>query len=432
VSRKTFFTRHAKSSAAFISLGIHALLVVVALSYVAVTVITKEDQVFEAKKVNRPKMQLKKLQVPVNIKKKKTRKPKLRKRIVVQPRLNQNMPDIKMPEISGIKGGIGGVGGSGLGGAGGIGFSMPEINLFGVKSKGEKIFLILDSTPWIMYDEIGGIPAYTLIKEELIHILSGLNPTILFNIAVYDGRTAVSRFPAMVPATSSNVGMVTDWLTSLNAVKKGMGDRDYGTHTLGQGGITIDKNLAADPIINVRQWSQPVMLAMQQQADSVFVLTQGWGNLHHDIAAAKQWSESKMEAYRTIGQKARKKLREENVERRKNGDPPRVLVGRAIINTYFPGTEHPPAPERHYYSPEEMLEAFSNRRESHKPQIPTASGLGNKKRNDQNSINVIHFVSKDKVSEKDQARFKKLTTSANGSYKTLAGLDAIKSSASGH
>ena len=48
---KKFFVKHAKSGAALISLGIHAALVVVALSFVAVTVITKEEQKFEAKPV---------------------------------------------------------------------------------------------------------------------------------------------------------------------------------------------------------------------------------------------------------------------------------------------------------------------------------------------------------------------------------------------
>jgi hypothetical protein len=140
MKKKRFFEKHAKSSAALVSLGIHAVLIVVALSFVAVTVITKEEQAFEAKPVKRPKMALKKLQVPVNIRKKKTRKPKLRKRIVVQPKMNQSMPDIKLPEISGVKGGLGDGMAGGLGGAGGIGFSMPEIKLFGIKSKGEKVF----------------------------------------------------------------------------------------------------------------------------------------------------------------------------------------------------------------------------------------------------------------------------------------------------
>jgi len=44
-------------------------------------------------------------------------------------------------------------GGAGLGNASNIGFSMPEINVFGVKSKGEKVFLALDSDAFIMRDD---------------------------------------------------------------------------------------------------------------------------------------------------------------------------------------------------------------------------------------------------------------------------------------
>ena len=93
-----------------VSLALHAVLLVVALSFVAVTVVTKGEKKFESRQVNRPRMPPKKLQVPVKIKKQK-RKPKLRQRIVVKTKV-RNMPDIKMPEISGIKGGLGaGVGG---------------------------------------------------------------------------------------------------------------------------------------------------------------------------------------------------------------------------------------------------------------------------------------------------------------------------------
>ena len=49
------FAKHTKSSAALISVIIHAILIVVAASYVAVTVITKDELQFEAKKVKRPR-----------------------------------------------------------------------------------------------------------------------------------------------------------------------------------------------------------------------------------------------------------------------------------------------------------------------------------------------------------------------------------------
>ncbi len=59
--KKRFFSSHSKSSAIMVSLVIHAVLIVVAGSFVAVRVIVKEDPTFEAKKVKRPKMPPKKI-----------------------------------------------------------------------------------------------------------------------------------------------------------------------------------------------------------------------------------------------------------------------------------------------------------------------------------------------------------------------------------
>ena len=123
-AKKRFFLNHKKSSAMVISIAIHVLFLVLALSFVAVKVIIKEDQTFEVKEVKRPAMKLRKLQVPVK-EQKKTQAPKLRKTIVAKPK-NPTV-DIKMPEIVGVKGGTG-YGRSG--GLGGLGFGF-EMDLFG-------------------------------------------------------------------------------------------------------------------------------------------------------------------------------------------------------------------------------------------------------------------------------------------------------------
>ncbi|MCF7817715.1 MAG: hypothetical protein K9M54_07520 [Kiritimatiellales bacterium] len=428
--KKLFFSRHAKSSAMVVSLAIHALLIVVALSFVAVTVIKKEDQRFEAKQINRPKMAMKKLQVPVKMKPKRP-KPKLRKRITVKTRTDRNTPDIKMPDISGIKGGMGSVGDGGIGGAAGIGFTMPEINIFGVKGRGEKIFIILDSTPFMMLDEIGGIPAYTIIKEELVKILGRLSPTVLFNIAVYDRGHSFVLFPQMVSATSANVAKVDAWLKPLNAVRTKMGDKDYGVKTLGSGSQQITENFAMDPLQNVRQWNQPACLAMKERADAVFLLTEGWGELFHNVAERKPWSPEKLQRWQEIRDRAQRKLDEENADRRSKGQPPRVIPGPyALVEAYFPGTENPPQPERHWYTPREVVDVLEGTRKKWRPKNPLTSGL-DKKKNDPFSINVIHFVRADTgANANDEARLRQLTSLCGGDYRTIAGMDAIKSSVS--
>jgi hypothetical protein len=124
--KKKFLDKHAKSSAALISLGIHAVLLVVAISFVAVTVITKDDLSFEAKKVNRPRLKLKKLQVPVKYEKKKSQTPKFRQRIVVKKEVKAQ--EITMPEITGVRGATGYLNGGG--GLGSLGFGL-EIDIFG-------------------------------------------------------------------------------------------------------------------------------------------------------------------------------------------------------------------------------------------------------------------------------------------------------------
>lgn len=412
------FVRHAKSSAAMVSILIHALFVVLALSFVAVQVVKKEETEFKAKTVSRPQMPLKKLQVPVNIKK--STAPRLRKRIVVTPKINTAMPDIKMPEISGVAGGIGNAGAGGIG-QGGIGFSIPEVEIFGVKGKGEKVFIILDSTPWMMYDELGGIPAYMLIKDELVRILGELNSVVLFNVAVYGHQTGThTLFPRLVPATSTNVSKVEAWLMPLNSVAAD----SYGTHTLGSGGSKVEEDLVIEPLKNVNHWSEPLMYAMRQQADSVFLLANGWGHVVYEKAPAKPWSEKKMAEYKKIEQKSQKKLAEENLQRKADGLTERVLVGTAIIDEYFPGTEHPPQPELHWYPPKEIAQACVNQRKE-SATVTTKSGLGNRKAKDRFSLNIIQFVPE--TDGREEERFRELCNMLDGEYRALSGLKAIES-----
>jgi hypothetical protein len=424
----SFLAKHAKSSAALVSLGIHAVLIVVALSFVAVTVIRKEDKIFEAKPLTRPKMQLKKLQVPVNIKKKKMRQPKLQKRIVVQPKLNQAVSDIKMPEITGIKGGLGGAGG-GLGGPGSLGFSMPEINLFGVKSKGEKVFIALDATAFMMRDEIGGVRAYKIIKEELVRMLEDLSSAVLFNVSVYDEHSSKMLFPQTVPANSVNVLKVKEWLEPLNAYTKNS-KMKYGPGTTGPGGVKIDNNNQIDPLKNnLKWWMSPVLTAMKNQVDTVFVMTCHEGYLVYQTGATnKTWNESQYARWRETLAKARQKLAEDNAERAKRGEPSRVIpdpYNESLVRAYFPGTPEPPMPVHRNYTAEELFAAVVNTYDRHMPaNVMQTRGLGRKRAKNEFTINVVQFTAEDGA---EFNRFRKIVRLAGGDFRQLQGLEAVES-----
>lgn len=223
---KGFFAKHAKSSAAMISLGIHAILILVAVSFVAVTVIQKEDKQFVAKQVNRPTQKLKKLQVPVKVKKNKP-KPKLRKRVVVK-NVRRKTPDFKMPEITGVKGGMGNMGGDG-GGMESIGFSMPEMNFFGAKAKGDKVVFVVHFGPATISggNDGKGNTTYTpfsrltglTIRNRLEDLVDTLPEYTLFNVTAYYAGDNWAMEPNMQLATPANKQKVKDWMEPVNPLE---------------------------------------------------------------------------------------------------------------------------------------------------------------------------------------------------------------------
>ncbi len=213
--KKRFFSSHAKSSAFVVSLFIHAILILVAVSFVAVTVYQKEDAKFEYKKVTRPKQALKKLQVPVKVTKKKPT-PKLRKRVVAKD-INRKVPDIKMPEVTGVKGGLASMGDSG--GVEGIGFTLPEIDFFGAKAKGEKVCFVVHFGP----ATIGNTPysrmtGYT-IRKRLEDMVNRMPEYTLFNVACYWAGDTDAMHPEMMLATQENKKKVMDWMAPVNPLE---------------------------------------------------------------------------------------------------------------------------------------------------------------------------------------------------------------------
>jgi len=214
-----FFSSHKKSSAMFISLGFHAILAIVAISFVVVSTQIKKEAQFEPKKFKRPKMKQKQLKVPV--KKRKKPKPKLRKRLVVTKR-RIKVPNIIMPEIYGIKGGMASGAGSGDG-LGGLGFSMPEINFMGAKAKGGKVcFLVHFGIATTSVEDENNpytrMTAYT-IRNRLADLIKKMPEDVLFNVACFWLLDTDAMSPKVIPATAANKQRVLDWMKHTNPLK---------------------------------------------------------------------------------------------------------------------------------------------------------------------------------------------------------------------
>lgn len=97
-----------RSTAVLVSIGIHAALIIGAGTFVVFTVIQQKEAKFvPPEKLNRPKMKLKKLRVKV----KQSSKPK-RSTSRISTKTTSVMPDIQLPEMTGLGGGLSeGIGG---------------------------------------------------------------------------------------------------------------------------------------------------------------------------------------------------------------------------------------------------------------------------------------------------------------------------------
>jgi hypothetical protein len=263
---KGLFTGHKKSSALLVSLLFHGILMVIAVSFVAVTVIQKEDQTFVAQTIKRPRIKLRKLSMPVKMEKKRKQKPKLRKRIVVKKEVKT--PEIRMPEISGIKGGVGYLdkGGGGFGGLGqGLGH---EINFFGIMGGGKHVVFIID------YSLSMGGEKEEIMRREAARVISKLPQKTEFGVIFFAG-----------PAWPANSGLksLDDWV-STGKVEETFRPKDWGDlprvryQRASRGAIaSMIRKVEKTPLVYGTVYDCPIYMAlkMNPMPDTIFFMTDG-------------------------------------------------------------------------------------------------------------------------------------------------------------
>ncbi len=176
-------------SAVVLSIVIHVALFLLAGMLVVFTVVKKEEKKFTPPKaVERPKMKLKKPKVKI----KKTSKPKPTTRIVTK--MNRaNMPDIQLPEMSGM--------GEGLGGGTGGFDMMPDLEEVGVFGGGQTIGNDFRGTFYsLKRDRQGGTISYSrdAFKAKLREfVLKGWKESVLFRYYCSPEKLYTTHF--MIP-----------------------------------------------------------------------------------------------------------------------------------------------------------------------------------------------------------------------------------------
>lgn len=207
-------------NAILISLGIHVVLLIAAVSLTIMIISPKPKMMFEGKKS--PSLPARKLEHAIRVKQmqKQTRKPQILQRLVTEAPSKvalPEMPEMKTPDIKNMRdtplmnsraGSIGGLGGGG-GGAGrgltgGMGYS--DTKFFGENVRTRAIVICMDISPSMIAK---GVTVDVL--NETVKMLENMNVGTKFNVIVYvDGGLAFA--PQMVYATQENKDKGLAWL----------------------------------------------------------------------------------------------------------------------------------------------------------------------------------------------------------------------------
>lgn len=207
-------------NAILISLGVHLLLIIGAVTLTIVIITPKPKMMFEGKKS--PSLPARKLEHAIRVKQmqKQTRKPQILQRLVTEAPSKvalPEMPEMKTPDIKNMRdtplmnsraGSIGGLGGGG-GGAGrgltgGMGYS--DTKFFGENVRTRAITICMDISPSMVAKGV-----VQDVLNESMKMLENMNVGTKFNIIVYvDGGLAFA--PQMVYATQENKAKALEWL----------------------------------------------------------------------------------------------------------------------------------------------------------------------------------------------------------------------------
>lgn len=345
-----------------------------------------------------------------------------RQQISVTTPSQLNLPslDITMPAVdTRVAVGTGGGMGSGMGrdfGRGGIDFSRSAVNFFGIRSQGERITFIVDTSRYMVVDEKGGIPAYQLIKDEIVRMVNELSAGTLFNVFFYSSTQVMAFAPQMLPATSENKQRFANWVVPIN--------RDYNSIERITGNVDLQRKDIRPMHGDVRYWVKAVQIAMEQGTDNINMLVPAWQ--FHGVSLSgpelerwyrdRGWGEREEAAWQEAVVQAREWLNNENAARRSRGQPERVVVWIGeIVAEILPNVRRKSSPS---YTPEEVIEYINQLghflyRDSDLTRPP---------------IHVVLFLGKDEDARGHRSveNFNQLIRRNRGRSRVLQGLPALE------
>ncbi len=278
--------RIANSSAALLSIALHAVLLLAAGGVAALKYYNKQGAAFQVEEP-KPKMERRKLQMPVKAQPfiEQMSKPKAQttSRITANAPQMVNIPEqgeyVKMAPMPTFKGGY----------TNfvqmdrtlefnskyrDVSFGVSSVDFFGTRGKAEKVVIIVDVSSSMLLDERGGADSFAIVHEDLRQVIGGMRPATLFNVILFDDDETALFTPNLVPATPMAKTNVLQWVGGINT------NLDLAGLPEGAANYTPRRTYdipMAEP--DISGWLKGVQAAAEQQPEIIFLLTAEWGNV---------------------------------------------------------------------------------------------------------------------------------------------------------
>ncbi len=265
--------------------------------------------------------------------------------------------DVNLPSMEQnftVSAGLGGLGGGNLlGGArGSLGLGMSDVNVFGLKTRAERILFVIDTNRQMVTDKKGGLNSYQVIKDEITDMVGNLSAGTLFNVMLQDRRRVMMFKPQLVPAGSEVHQQLVRWVGQVNTDAENPGLE--GVSAAKQPKLTAMPESEMQKLLtfsghHANETGFLTQVALEQNADAIFFITGNHRGFDDVLApasekqkrdfekrkASKEYQEQ-LAAHRLevaqMEQRVKAELARQNAERAKKGQPPRVLGQRGVYS----------------------------------------------------------------------------------------------------
>ena len=354
-----------------------------------------------------------------------------------------NLPN--MQESFTVSAGMGGFGGGSLlgGTRGTLGIGMSDISVFGLKTRAERILFVIDANRQMLTDAKGGLKSYKIIKDEITDMVGNLSAGTLFNVMMADRRNSMFFKQQLVPAGQEVHQQLIQWITPINANARNAGLVE-GASGVGRERLqTLSEDANHEDILWANQAGNDTtfmtQLAIEQDVDAIFFIAgyhRGFERVRRRLtdqeeadwirfSTTRKYQDQLAEHEKEVPimqNRINYKMKVINEERRKKGQPDRVLNSRwGIYSDYRElglewETEHPGWRPNYFLESRDIEKYFKK----------VVDILYTNKGSEKPSVNVILFLAGDEEMRKEwEDQLDDYTDFFRGKYRIIRGLDEI-------